>query len=136
MPDPLQSDKEKCPCGSGLPYEACCGLYHSGTDFPDTAEALMRSRYSAYAKSAIDYICATTHPQRRSPHLKDNLRAICQQTSWLGLEVLETTNGGPQDKIGKVHFIATYSEGSDIRQLEQVSRFKRYEGRWYYCPEA
>ena len=43
-----------CPCGSGLAYEACCGPIIAGAPAA-TAEALMRSRYSAYARHAYDH---------------------------------------------------------------------------------
>ena len=57
-----------CPCGSGDPLDDCCGRYHQGHPAP-TAEALMRSRYSAYALGLVDYLRDTTLPwlQARMP---------------------------------------------------------------------
>lgn len=49
---------EKCPCGSNLNYNECCGAYHSGKTAP-TAEAVMRARYSAYVKANVDYVMST-----------------------------------------------------------------------------
>ena len=46
-------DDERCPCLSGDTYGACCGRYHSGAATAPTAEALMRSRYSAFAVGAV-----------------------------------------------------------------------------------
>ena len=57
---------EICPCGSGKDYVQCCSPYIQGTQVAPTAEALMRSRYSAYATSEIDYIYKPTHPSQRS----------------------------------------------------------------------
>ncbi|MFM0874673.1 YchJ family metal-binding protein, partial [Klebsiella pneumoniae] len=48
-----------CPCGSGDPLDDCCGRYHQGHPAP-TAEALMRSRYSAYGLGLVDYLRDTT----------------------------------------------------------------------------
>ena len=48
----------ECPCGSGKSYAVCCGLLHTGAAAP-TAEALMRSRYSAYGLGLEPYLLAT-----------------------------------------------------------------------------
>ncbi len=53
----------KCGCGSGKPYESCCGRYHSGAEPAPTPEALLRSRFTAYRMQLIDYLVATTHPK-------------------------------------------------------------------------
>ena len=50
-----------CPCGSGDTLDHCCGPLHRGERKAATAEALMRSRYSAYALGKLDYLIAT-HP--------------------------------------------------------------------------
>src|SRR6185436_7524086 len=54
-----------CPCLSGLPYDECCGAFHSGTYLPPTAERLMRSRYAAYVKGIPQYLLRTWHPSTR-----------------------------------------------------------------------
>src|SRR3569833_3134762 len=41
---------DQCPCGSGKEYEACCGEIIGGKRAAPTAEALMRSRYSAFVE--------------------------------------------------------------------------------------
>ena len=51
---------DACNCGSGRPYDACCGPYLAGWEAPPTAEALMRSRFTAYARADADYILATS----------------------------------------------------------------------------
>ena len=58
-----------CPCGSDKYYKACCGLYHTGEAAP-TAEALMRSRWSAFALGKGEYLydtLAADHPDRQMP---------------------------------------------------------------------
>lgn len=56
------SKQAACPCGSGATYKECCRRYHDG-ELPPTAEALMRSRYSAYSKGLVQYVVDTTHPE-------------------------------------------------------------------------
>jgi SEC-C motif domain protein len=125
-------NEEFCPCGSSEPYRSCCGPFHCGERYPETAEALMRSRYAAYVKSQVEYLWITTHPNQRSPQLRNRLQEACKQTIWLGLEIIEVTMGDTNNKIGKVKFIATYREGTEIHQLRELSRFKRYQGKWHY----
>jgi len=118
-----------CPCGSSAAYAACCEPYHRGTALPPTAEALMRSRYSAYAAGLEDYLLATWHPRTRPATL--DLEAEQPRTAWLGLKVLRHQ---PQDEDhAEVEFIARYRiGGGSAQRLHECSRFERVDGRWYY----
>jgi len=112
----------KCPCGRAQPYAACCGPLHRGEHDAATAEALMRSRYSAFAVGDLAYLRsswhATTRPARldRDPTLR-----------WLGLDVL-FAQGGMFDTEGVVEFRARHNRGV----LHERSRFVREGGRWVY----
>ena len=112
-----------CPCASGRPYAACCGLWHGGTPAPD-AEALMRSRYSAFVLGLDDYLLATWHPSKRPPTLEfePGLR-------WLGLEVKRAATDGDN---ATVEFVARSKLGGRASRLHEISRFVREDGRWYY----
>ena len=54
----------RCPCTSGLSFGECCGKYHAGAKAP-TAEALMRSRFSAFVSGDEDYLLRTWDPVTR-----------------------------------------------------------------------
>lgn len=112
-----------CPCGSGLAYWRCCERYHAGEAAP-TPEALMRSRYSAFALDLIDYLQATWHPSTRPEVLMPDTA-----TRWKRLEVLAHDEEGDR---GRVHFRATFQEGRCWAVLEENSRFVREQGHWYY----
>ena len=56
-----------CSCGSGRDYVTCCQPYVEGRAHPETPEALMRSRYTAYTMADIDYIEKTEISQRFLP---------------------------------------------------------------------
>ncbi len=131
---------EPCPCGSDLIYEKCCGPYIEGTRQAPTAEALMRSRYTAYVKHAVDYIFDTTHPDRRKSSDKEGIREWAESTTWLNLDIREVTGGGPEDREGTVTFLAQYTDGEEEREHHEASRFKQEKGRWYFFdgknPEA
>ena len=110
----------ECPCGSGKPFEACCGPYLSGTPAP-TAEALMRSRYTAYTLADIPYIKKTM----KQPLDERAAQESATSVTWIGLEVLDACED-------EVEFKASYMEGGQLRVLHERSRFVFEDGRWYY----
>ncbi|MDK2125652.1 YchJ family protein [Parachitinimonas caeni] len=123
-----KSNNLSCPCGSGIDYRKCCGPYHHGDDAPATAEALMRSRYSAYAMRKSDYLMATWHPETRPQELDLEGDSV----KWVGLLVIATEAGQPEDRTGVVEFIARYKIGGRAAKLSERSRFERIGGRWLY----
>lgn len=116
-----------CPCDPARRYADCCGRYHAGEAAP-TAEALMRSRYSAYARGDADYLRATWHADTRPAELD---LGDAKATRWLGLQVKRHRSTGPD--TAEVEFVARYriGGGSAVR-LHELSRFVREDGRWYY----
>lgn len=114
-----------CPCGSDLDEAACCGRWLSGNAAP-TAEALMRSRYTAYVRQRADYLLQTWHPDTRPPAIDFE-----PGTKWLGLSVKSARDTGPD--TADVVFVARYKigGGSAVR-LAEHSRFRWEKGRWYY----
>lgn len=124
-----------CPCGSGEPAAACCALYHDGVPAP-TALALMRSRYTAFVRGAIDYLMETHDPATRSSVDQKALAAWSRDTLWMGLEIVATEAGGEADETGVVEFIARgVTNGRPFTQRER-SRFRRVDGRWVYTDGA
>ena len=116
-----------CPCGHA-DYAICCGRCHAGA-IAATAEQLMRSRYSAYVLRLRDYLLATWHPDTR-PHDLDLDDAASRATRWLGLEVRRQLEDGDH---ATVEFIARYRiGGASAMRLHEISRFDRFDGRWYY----
>ncbi|TCV96088.1 SEC-C motif-containing protein [Luteibacter rhizovicinus] len=117
-----------CVCGSGKTYGACCALYHEGAAAP-TAEALMRSRYSAYVFALEDYLRATWHPDTRPASL--NLAAQSPRPTWLGLDVKRHEISGADTAV--VEFVARFRHGGGrAERLHETSRFVREDGRWFY----
>ncbi|QCX29064.1 zinc chelation protein SecC [Nocardioides jishulii] len=122
----------ECPCGGSdaerATYDACCGRFHRGSERPATAEELMRSRYSAFALGLDDWVFTTWHPRTRPDDVRSD-----PTTTWTGLEILDTADGGPGDETGEVEFVATWrtAEGQEGRMHER-SRFARRAGRWLY----
>ena len=115
-----------CQCGSALPFADCCGRYLAGAAAP-SAEALMRSRYTAFTRLDQAYLLATWHPTTRPANL--DLHAAPLPT-WLGLKLIART---VQDaNHATVEFIARSKTNGRAQRLHEVSRFVREDGRWYY----
>ncbi|WOX05857.1 YchJ family protein [Microbulbifer pacificus] len=113
-----------CPCCSGKPFAQCCNLYLSGQAYPNTAEALMRSRFSAYATGNLPYLRKSWHPDTCPELDADDLT-----TQWSRLEVIKSKQGL---KKSIVEFKAWYREGDGESALHEISLFKLYKKRWVY----
>jgi len=121
-----------CPCGSGRDYSACCGLYISGKAKAPTAEALMRSRYTAYVEHAIDYIVNTCVQREDDGIDYKSTREWSEQSKWLGLKIIKVSKGGIEDKKGTVEFEATY-EKNGLRDIHhETAKFKKDKEEWLY----
>lgn len=117
---------DACPCGLGPPYDACCGLLHAGAPAP-TAERLMRSRYTAFARGDEAYLLTSWHPRTRPAALR-----LDPRQRWTGLEVVATTGGGLLAAEATVAFRAHWALGRRTGVLAETSRFGRVDGRWVY----
>ncbi len=132
-----------CPCG-GAAFASCCEPYLSGAAVPDSAEALMRSRYTAYTRGDEAYLRATWHP---STMPADPIVNPTDHTKWLGLEIKSSlrlrkrqANLLESPDADTVEFVARYKIAGRAHRLHELSRFVReyvreHNGdvaRWYY----
>ena len=132
---PKMRDLSLCPCKSRLPYGECCAPFHYGKALPETAEALMRSRYSAYFFGRIDYLVDTTHPDKKTPQTRADIAALADESRWKFLTILSTSKGQAGDKTGKVEFVAQYYRGGVLLEHHEKSRFRRSRGLWKYVDD-
>jgi SEC-C motif-containing protein len=107
-----------CPCGSALSYDSCCGPLHAGEP-ARTPEALMRSRFSAYALGLDAYVLATWHPSTRPARLEN------EGIEWRRLQIVDTS-------ADVVEFRASYRTPEGTGLLHERSRFVKEGGRWLY----
>ncbi len=123
-----------CPCGRPLPLEACCGRYLRGWEQPETAEALMRARYTAYALAEVDYLLETHDPD----HTPDRGEVLdwARRARFTSLVIEEVVAGAPDDDTGVVQFAASFEENGVLQQHRERSRFGKRDGRWYYLDGA
>ena len=121
-----------CPCGSGQELEHCCGPYVNGDQHAPTAEALMRSRYTAHCLARYAYLHDTVHPDMRDDEDLESMRQWSESVEWQGLEILSTHDGGADDESGEVGFLASYAVSGMPQSLREDAFFRKEDGRWYY----
>ncbi len=128
----LMTTKE-CPCGSTKPLAQCCQPYIDGRAQAPTAEALMRARYTSFVTGRIDFVEATHDPETNGDGFdRKAAEKWSRESQWKGLHIVATKDGGPRDETGIVTFVALFSlDGKDYRH-EEISRFRRKDGRWLF----
>jgi len=118
---------DPCPCDSGKPFGDCCQPIISGLTPASTAEALMRSRYSAYVLLDLAHLRRSWHPDTLPSDLK-----LDPDSRWLGLKIKASEAGGVDDQHGKVEFVARFKVNGRGHRLHEISRFERVGGHWVY----
>lgn len=119
---------DKCPCGSGALFRDCCKAVLADQGLAQTAEQLMRSRYTAYTLGNNDYLLKSWAPETRP----DSIHPEEEHLHWIGLEVEECDKGLAGDKEGMVVFTARFISSDYLCSLHERSSFIRKDGRWYY----
>ena len=117
----------RCPCRKKpelTTYADCCEPYHRGVAAPPTAEALTRSRYSAFAMRNAAYLLATWHVMTRPAWLE-----FTPGQNWVLLRIIASDINGEH---ATVEFTARSKIDGKPHDLHEVSRFMRDGGRWYY----
>ncbi|MBF7730586.1 YchJ family protein [Pseudomonas sp. N040] len=120
-----------CPCGSGQSYAECCGRWHAGAPAP-TPEALMRSRYSAYALGMIDYLIATTLPAQQDGLDRQAMREWSMHSTWLGLTVESAEPATDAFGHAKVSFRVRWEDRDGQHEHRECSIFVQRGERWYF----
>lgn len=123
----MKPNSTRCPCGSTKYFSDCCSRYLDTVEPAPNAEALMRSRYTAFTLQSEDYLLATWHSSTRplALGLADEV-----DTQWIGLVVKRHEQQNVNQAI--VEFVASYKVKGRAYKLHEVSRFVREEGRWFY----
>ena len=121
----MTEDNIDCPCGSGTAFAACCEPIIKGTRESETAEELMRARYTAFVTGAIDFIVESTHSRTRKEIDLSFIREWSETSTWRGLQILETKT--VNDNKAFVSFEAQFTQnGEDVSHRER-SLFEREE---------
>ena len=122
-----------CPCGNKAFYKSCCGIAHNNINAVQTAEQLMRSRYTAFTMANGSYLMLSHHSSTR-PNKKEEKAMVswAKEVSWIRLEVIESTKGDVKNTEGTVRFKAYFYENGEVAVIHENSAFKKENGQWMY----
>jgi SEC-C motif-containing protein len=121
-----------CPCGTQKSYSQCCEPAIKRQAPPATAEAMMRSRYSAFVRHEIDYLMYTLSPARKKDIDRKGVEEWSNNTAWTGLQIVSTELGGPGDDKGQVEFIAKFKEEGKEQEHHELATFVKLNGEWFF----
>ncbi len=139
-----------CFCGQPKRYQHCCQPCHTGQAPAQSAEQLMRSRFSAYVLQIVSYITETYYPAVQSADAIAEIAAFAGNAHFLALQVVasgDTPTAAPgqfptlppvidlpaaKSALSYVHFKVWFFIGDKLHLLEEHSRFVRIDGQWRY----
>lgn len=121
-----------CPCNSQKEYSVCCGVYIDNQATPQTPEALMRSRYTAYTQANIDYIKKTMCGKASIAFNETEAAAWAKRVNWQSLKVIESFADEINPNLGYVEFIARFRDDNKNQLLHECSQFELRDGCWFY----
>ena len=119
----------ECPCHSGREFNECCGPIIAGDIIAPSPEALMRSRFTAFCRDEMDHLRDSMVEEHRAEFHAEDVRRWNKETTWLDLEILETSTDGD---TGMVRFRIGFRHKGGTQNVTERSRFVRRENRWFY----
>ena len=120
-----------CPCQSGLPFEHCCEPYLNAVKPAPTAEALMRSRYTAFTRQDVDYLEKTSRGKAAADFEKEKVKDFAQKNKFEALEIIRAHQPFPDRAY--VEFVVHFNDAHHHHQhLHELSEFQLEDGCWYY----
>ncbi len=121
-----------CPCKSGKLFGECCGPVISGEKPAQSAESLMRARYSSYVTGDIGFLKTSAVKEIQEQFDEEDSRAWSRAAQWHGLEIVKTEGGGENDDRGVVEFRALYSANGEFCNHHEVSTFVKESDGWKF----
>ena len=125
-------NEEDCPCKSGKQFGECCGPILAGTAKAETAEQLMRARYSSYVTGKVEFLKTSATKAVQAEFDEKSSRAWSAAAKWHGLEIIRTEKGQRDDTTGVVEFRALYTANGEFCNHHEVSTFVKEEDGWKF----
>lgn len=119
----------QCPCGSGRKLDDCCGPVIAGASAA-TAEALLRSRYTAFVQGDVGYLADTLTADMRAGFDQIEAESTASNARWQGLEIRAVTGGGEGEETASIEFIARFKLRNRQHAHHELASFRRQDGRW------
>ncbi len=129
----LTMNKEDlCPCKSGKTFGECCAPVIEGTAKAQSAEALMRARYTSYVTGDIMFLKTSAVKAVQDEFDEKAVTAWSHSATWHGLEIIHTEKGGEGDDTGVVEFRAMYTAGGEFCNHHERSTFVKEADGWKF----
>ena len=124
--------EDNCPCSSGKKYGECCGPVLDGLVRAETAEQLMRARYSAYATGHIAFLKTSATQAVQEEFDEQASTNWSRAAKWHGREIIRTEKGQPGDTTGVVEFRAIYTANNEFCNHHEVATFVKEADGWKF----
>jgi len=121
-----------CPCESGINFESCCQPVIKGAEKAESAEQLLRARYSAFVSGDVDFIMVTHHPEKVDDIDKSSIKSWSRESQWMGLEIVNVDKSAEKDGEVAIDFVAKYLQEGKTYKHAESSLFKKTDGSWYF----
>jgi len=121
-----------CACGSGTEFDSCCAPFLAGDAKPETAEQLLRSRYTSFTRKETEYVLKTTHPDQVKNLDTEAVAAWAETAIWKALEIYKIEKGTKDDDEAWIDFIARYDEDGEEVEHSERAHFVKHEGAWVF----
>ncbi len=123
-----------CPCGSEKDLKICCLPLIQGQCLPETAEDLLRARYTAFTQAEVAFILKTHHSRTRGEMKEEEIEDWAKNSEWLGLQIVEKAQGQKSDEKGVILFGAPYRDRKTGKTHEhwEKSFFEKEKGEWRF----
>jgi len=125
--------EDACPCKSGKTFGECCGPIIAGEAKAETAEALMRARYTSYVTGDVGFLKTSATKAVQDEFDEGASKVWSASAEWHGLEIIKTEGGGAGDKAGVVEFRALYTANDEFCNHHEVSQFVREKDGWKFA---
>lgn len=125
---PRPGKDQPCPCGTGKTFAACCEPILARQRPAESAEELMRSRFTAHVLRDFEHLHRTCLETSKEPYVPD---PEAGGTDWTRL-VIHSHEPGPRPGTSYVDFTAYYRENDAEQALHEKAEFQRLDGEWIY----
>jgi len=120
---------QPCPCGSGQTFAACCQPILQRAKVAETAEQLMRSRFTAHALHDLEHLHRTYLPTANRPYVAEPDGT--PRMNWTRL-VIHAHEPGAKPDSAFVDFTAYHRDEAGEHAHHEKSEFLRIAGEWYF----
>jgi SEC-C motif-containing protein len=120
-----------CYCHSKKEFENCCQPLLANKMFALNAEALMRSRFTAFVLKDFEYLLKTHDPKTINEFDLQSNQAWASSVDFTKLEVLSAKESGNQ---AVVEFNAYFTEKNSGKSFvhHEMSDFRKENKLWYF----